>query len=286
MRINDVLTESKDLQEGPLLNKIGTGIGKAVGSAAKGIGAVGGGLAGVGKAFKKGWEAGKQTVGTGGDDEEDDQTTAPATSTNTQAIKKPAAPAAQTTNAAPTAAPSAPAAAPSQTAYAQVKAGIDKLDKKGKQRILGALNKELGTPAPQQAAPAQPSVTGAMAQQLAGKPNPAVTTKPSATGGTTTVMPGVTKHTANPNNPNAQQAAPAPQPAAPAPVAKKAPAAKGLKITGKKAAPAKAAPTMQAASKINSGTSLAESLAKKVEEQKKQMFSEELKTGKTSVFKK
>lgn len=73
MRVYEILTESKDetLQEGPILNKIGTGIGKAVGTAAKGIGAVAGGVMGLGRAIKKGYQAGKSTVGGAGDDEEE-----------------------------------------------------------------------------------------------------------------------------------------------------------------------------------------------------------------------
>ncbi len=67
MKINEILIESQ-LHEGPLLNKIGRGIGKAVGTAAKGVGAVAGGVAGIGKAIKKGFQAGKATVGGAGDD--------------------------------------------------------------------------------------------------------------------------------------------------------------------------------------------------------------------------
>ena len=63
MKINELLTESTELQEGPLLNKIGSGIGKAVGTAAKGVGAVAGGVAGIGRAVKKGYAAGANAVG-------------------------------------------------------------------------------------------------------------------------------------------------------------------------------------------------------------------------------
>jgi hypothetical protein len=68
MKITEILTESQ-LQEGPLLNKIGSAVGKGVGALAKGAGAVAGGIAGIGKAFKKGYAAGKGTVGSGGDDD-------------------------------------------------------------------------------------------------------------------------------------------------------------------------------------------------------------------------
>jgi hypothetical protein len=68
MRLNEILTEDQELQEGPLLNKIGTGIGKAVGGVAKAAGAVAGGIAGLGAAAKKGFQAGKQTVAGAGDE--------------------------------------------------------------------------------------------------------------------------------------------------------------------------------------------------------------------------
>lgn len=71
MRVYEILTESTELQEGPILNKIGRGIGKTVGTVAKGVGAVAGGVMGLGRAIKKGYQAGKSTVGGAGDDEAD-----------------------------------------------------------------------------------------------------------------------------------------------------------------------------------------------------------------------
>lgn len=200
MRINEILVEST-LEEGPILNKIGSGIGKAAGTVAKGVGAVAGGIAGIPGAVKKGFQAGKSTVAGGGDTDAGGQAapaapggTAPAAGTQAapaakqpgllqkigqaagdfkkgfqQGSGQPAEPSAQAPAAqapAPTANTQAPAqapaagaqqpAAPTGTAYAQVKAGVDKLDKKGKQRILQALQKEVGTPAakPAAAAPA------------------------------------------------------------------------------------------------------------------------------------
>ena len=100
MRLNELLTEDQDLEEGPLLNKIGAGIGKVAGGAAKAVGAVAGGIAGLGAAAKKGFQAGKTTVAGAGDEPDADTTTAApaaAASTNT------AAPAAATTPAASTA---------------------------------------------------------------------------------------------------------------------------------------------------------------------------------------
>lgn len=61
MKIQEVL-EKNNIQEGPL-DTIGTAVGKTVGGVAKGVGAVAGGIAGIGTAVKKGYQAGKATVG-------------------------------------------------------------------------------------------------------------------------------------------------------------------------------------------------------------------------------
>jgi len=115
-----------------------------------------------------------------------------------------------------------------QTVYAQVKANVDKLDKKGKQRILQLLQKSMAVPDPKAAAApaAGAGAMGAMAKQLgaggAAKPNTMANAPVSKT------------NVAKPGNPNAA-AAPAADPAAAAPAAPAAdPAA---------AAPATAAPT-------------------------------------------
>jgi hypothetical protein len=155
MKINEILVESTQLDEGPfsdVAKKVGTGVGKAVGGVAKGVGAVAGGIAGIGKAVKKGYQAGKATVA--GDDEADDTagqsqpagTRAPQASQQASTGNAPS----QKTSATPQASakPSQPQAnQANQTVYAQVKANIDKLDKKGKQRILNLLQKSLGQPA-------------------------------------------------------------------------------------------------------------------------------------------
>jgi hypothetical protein len=151
MKINEILVESTQLDEGPfsdVAKKVGTGVGKAVGGVAKGVGAVAGGIAGIGKAVKKGYQAGKATVA--GDDEADDTTgqSQPAGTSTPQASTGTAP--SQKTSATPQA--SAKSVQPqanqaNQTVYAQVKANIDKLDKKGKQRILNLLQKSLGQPA-------------------------------------------------------------------------------------------------------------------------------------------
>ena len=235
MKITEILVESQQVDEGPLLNKIGAGIGKAAGTVAKGIGAVAGGVVGAGKALAKGYQAGKATVGGAGDDTEADPATdgaagggaAPAT-TKPAAITKPAAgggaPAATTQPAAgggapaaapggapaattkPAAAPAKPAADPAAggTQYAQVKANIDKLDKKGKQRILQLLQKEVGsapaapakTPAADPGAGAMGNMAGQLAKGGAAEPNTMANAPVSKT------------NTAKPGNPNAAPAAP------------------------------------------------------------------------------
>jgi hypothetical protein len=221
MRIDEILVESRQLDEGPLLNKIGSAVGKGVGTVAKGIGAVAGGAVGAGKAIAKGYRAGKTAVASAGDS--DDALPTPNSGDYGQLSKDknkiwnkksqawepydrstgaaPAADTAPSSGAAPSNAPAgaAPAAAgtpPSaaainkagpagtpaakaqtgkagqalaktgaalagqdtaqagQTMYAQVKANVDKLDKKGKQRIMQLLQKSLGAPAAAPAAPA------------------------------------------------------------------------------------------------------------------------------------
>jgi hypothetical protein len=253
MKIHEILVESQQLDEGPLLNKIGSAIGKGVGTLAKGVGAVAGGVAGAGTAMKKGWDAGKAAVGRAGDDEP--ETAAPAA----------AAPAAEPTAAAPAGAPAAGAAAPAgapvggptaqpaagdvnkagppgtaaakplqgqakvaadktaaatagqdpsaagQTMYAQVKANIDKLDKKGKQRILQLLQKSMAAPAAAAPAAAAP----AAAAPAAAAPAAAAPEAPAA------------EPTAAPAAPEAPAAEPA---AAPAPAA--APKKTGGRVKG------------------------------------------------------
>ncbi len=215
MRINEILVESQQLDEGPL-GSLAKAVGKGVGGVAKGVGAVAGGIAGIPGAVKKGFQAGKATVQ--GDEPAAAAGTAPSQAqanlaktdnpvgapSAAPAAKKPgllqkigqaagdfkkgfqqgsgqtaepdaSAPAATsqapaTNTSAPAAAAQTPTADTQQqpvakqpTAYAQVKANIDKLDKKGKQRILQALQKQLGTSTvasipQQQTDPEQPPV--------------------------------------------------------------------------------------------------------------------------------
>ena len=147
-------------------------------------------------------------AGLTGNNEPDEQPAA--TAAKPQQSKTPAA---RSTNAKPAAAKPATTSAPQQapaastpavqSAYAQVKANVDKLDKKGKQRILQALEKELGPVATKPKASAaqptnKPGALGSLVQQQL-----ATAKTKTATGGTVTnPKPGVTVHKASPNNPN------------------------------------------------------------------------------------
>ena len=350
MRITEILTESQleQLDEGPKLNKFGTGVANVVGGVAKGVGAVAGGVAGLGSAFKKGFDRSKGIVGQGGD-----------------YVAPPDAPA-PTAAAAPAAAPEAPAAAapaasgdaglstttpPSaaeinaqgpkgtapakaqtgdagkalakstavvdkqqatsqtkanQTVYAQIKANVDKLDKKGKQNILQLLQKSLSAPAAldprdlnkdgtvdateksiarnkakQGAAPAAPTSApdpgaaafGNMAGQLAkgGATEPTAAT-PAADSAS---APG-SKLT--PQQAAAQQALKDRLQSKPAAVSDKSNPTGFNKF--------KKNSSIATASKVNYGNALSEALAQRVETHKQKMFETGLAQGTISVFKK
>jgi hypothetical protein len=331
MRITELLTESETqyLEEGPILNKIGAVAGNAARGLAKGVGAVAGGVVGAGRAMKKGYQAGKAFVGDdpdpnkgqpGYDASGNPVTPAPSTTTPPSAAEINAqgpagtAPAKSQTGAAGQALAKSTAVVDkqqaqsqekaNQTVYAQVKANVDKLDKKGKQRILQLLQKSVAAPAPKApaAAPgaATPAASGAaadpgagamgqMANQLAGeKPNTMANTPVSTT------------NVAQPGNPNA---------AAPATATK----ARGGRVAGagpsqtpdairKREARAAAAAKNKAgnaamggmanqlqqqnASKNNYGNALSEALAQRVEMHKQKMFETGLARGTVSVFRK
>jgi hypothetical protein len=273
MRINDLLIESTNqLDEGPKFNKFGQAIGNVAGMAAKGVGAVAGGIAGLGAAAKKGFQAGKSQVAATDDGPATTNPVAkkavkaaPGTvpadvdlaaggTTNTTGGQTPGAPAkgkgflsgvkaglnkglsaltdpsltggnkkgAKPAAGGTTTPPSATdinkagpkgtaqakpiqgtvakqAAAKTgaalagqdqaqagQTMYSQVKANVDKLDKKGKQRILQLLQKSLAAPAP--------GAMGQAAGQLA---------KGGAAPNTMANAPVSKTNTAKPGNPNA-----------------------------------------------------------------------------------
>lgn len=275
MRVNDLIVESQQLDE-----LTAADIGRGVGKVARGVGAVAGGVAGVGTALKKGYQSGKATVAGQPDpnaEPEDPATTA--ADANAQGPKGTAAAQPQSGAASTAMAKSAQAvaAAPNadkagQTLYAQVKASVNQLDKKGKQRIMQLLQKSLTAPAAT-AAPKQ-----SMADKISAAQAPAAGAQPAATA-----------------EPAAQPAA-APAPTATAPATGTAePAVKGKK----KAAPKAAKPSqatidadrnrlmgVTSDSIIRTGNNLSETLARKVEEQKRKMFESNLANGTASVFKK
>lgn len=280
MKISEVLVESKQLQEGPILNKIGTGVGKVAGTIGKAVGAAAGGVVGLGKAIKKGYQAGRDVVGMAGDKAKQPaqagnqtpaqaaqpaaaqsapaaQAAAPAqAATAAQADPTAAAPAqstaappstSQINKAGPKGAPMARAVqgagakqalarttaataqqapdAAADTLYSQVKANVEKLDKKGKQRLLVLLQKSIAQHATRTKPAAAP---GAAAQPAAA---PATPTAPPAVGAT----------------------------AKPAPAGKKP-----VKIASKKkapAAPAAPAAQPQTASIVHNGKVIAEGLS-------------------------
>lgn len=159
MRINDILIESDQLQEGPILNKIGSGLGKAAGTVAKGIGAVAGGVSGAVDAAKKGFAAGKQAVAGAGD-----EVPTTAADINAQGPKGTAAAKTQTGAGAQAIQKTAQAAGGNaekagQTLYAQVKSQVNQLDKKGKSRIMQLLQKSLQQTPAATAPAADPAAT-------------------------------------------------------------------------------------------------------------------------------
>ena len=93
-----------------------------------------------------------------------------------------------------------PAQVKQDTPYKQAVSLLGKLDKKGKQRILKYLDKQLGVSSPTtepSADKAEPSAFGNMARQL-----DTMGQKNSSTGGTTTPTGRGVRHTASPTNPN------------------------------------------------------------------------------------
>jgi hypothetical protein len=183
MRINEILTESVQLDEGPF-SSIAKGAGKAIGGVAKGVGAVAGAYQGAKQAFAKGKQAGIDVVagtGQGADAPEEPadtsaqqinqqgpKGTAPAKTVGgiaKQALQKTAqAMGGQTQDQA------------GQTLYAQVKSQVNQLDKKGKQRILNLLQKSIQQ-TPAQSAPTENPVAGAAGNAV----KKAVGTKPNQT---------------------------------------------------------------------------------------------------------
>lgn len=175
MKISDLLTESKQLDEGPILDKISAGIGKA----SKAVGAVAGGVAGAVDAAKKGFAAGRSAVAGAVDQP------APTTAADINAAGPKGTVAAKNLTGAAGAAIAKTAAATAgaspevagQTVYAQVKSQINNLDKKGKQRIMALLQKSLTPAAAPAVAPTAPAPTPAAPAPTAA---PAVAPNPTA----------------------------------------------------------------------------------------------------------
>ena len=189
-----------------------------------------------------------------------------------------------------------------ETVYAQVKANVDKLDKKGKQRILQLLTKSMATPDPK-AAPAGAPKPGAAPAADPAAPAPANTMANAPVSATNTADPS------NPNlaQPAADAAAPAADPAAgqgafanvaqqlAKPVGR---AQGGGKVAGelsqnpravkrradRAAAAAAKQPAAVTASLVHHGKSLNEVLAQKLEMHKRRMFESALANGTASVF--
>lgn len=207
MKINEILVESQQLDEGPIGSAV-KGAAKLAGKAIGGVGKVAGAIAGIPGGVKKAFQKGKQAAqdviggtGQGADSTEPVDTAAPAAQQAAPAAQQAApaqsgggfvqgfkqgmgmgggqAQAATTTSQVNKQGPSgtAPAqvsgaaqqqalaktaqaaggdpAKAAQTLYATVKAQVNQLDKKGKQRLLQLLQKSI------QQTPAQPAAKAA-----------------------------------------------------------------------------------------------------------------------------
>jgi hypothetical protein len=196
-----------------------------------------------------------------------------------------------------------------ETVYAQVKANVDKLDKKGKQRILQLLQKSMATPDPKPpaaggaAAPAapKPGVAPAAAPAVAAAAEPtaaaaaAPAADPAAPANTMANAPVSATNTAAADNPNqpppkktggkvAGQVSQSPD----AVRKRNARAAAKSANSAGNAAFGQMANTLQQqnASKDNYGNALSEALAQRVEAHKQKMFETGLARGTVSVFRK
>jgi hypothetical protein len=232
MKIHEILVESQ-LQEGPILNKIGSAVGKGVGALAKGVGAVAGGVAGLGTAVKKGFQAGKATVGGADDDAEPattdnrnilqkvrdtmpgskptattaatddnaDQTTQnpPATTTKAPAQKKPTS-AFGKLSAAANSGGSAPAEADpkADTAYAQAQKAIASLQPEQKKEIVTMLQADPKVKAAMNAKPTKPDPAAQARIDAAPQGYDGETGKPNAAPAPGKTDPAAAEPTADP----------------------------------------------------------------------------------------
>jgi len=192
-----------------------------------------------------------------------------------------------------------------ETVYAQVKANVDKLDKKGKQRILQLLTKSMAAPDPKSAAPA--AAPAAAAKRAGAKAAPgagAFANMAKTLSQEPTKAPAAAAPAADP------AAAPAADSAAAAPAADSAaaPAKVPKKTGGASRVPKKPAPTPTAsaqadagkpgflqskikgsqvtASLVHRGKSLNEVFAQRLSLHKQKMFETGLAQGTASIFRK
>ena len=204
-----------------------------------------------------------------------------------------------------------------ETVYAQVKANIDKLDAKGKGRILQLVKQSLAAPAPG-ADPRDLNKDGkvdATEKSMArNKAKPGAAPPPAADPGAgafdnmakTLTQEPTTGAASTAAAPTSEPAAPTPDPAAKAqtltPAQKAAQAATKARLQGTKAAGKSVAASttggfgkavaaakekgIATASKINYGNALSEALAQRVEMHKQKMFETGLARGTVSVFRK
>jgi hypothetical protein len=138
MRINEIILE-QEIDEG-----LGQAIGKAWGGAMKGVGAVGGGIAGSWDAMKQGYRAGKAAVA--GRENPDDAD--PTITKNQPAGTEPqAGQQAATTQQPPQAGQQAAPAGVASDELDQLKATLGKLNSNQKQELAGELEKAINAPA-------------------------------------------------------------------------------------------------------------------------------------------
>jgi hypothetical protein len=203
-----------------------------------------------------------------------------------------------------------------QTVYAQIKANVDKLDKKGKQQILQLLQKSMSAPAAAPAAAPGAPKPGATAPSGAGAgafANMAKTLsqEPTKAAADPAAAPTAATPAADPAAAPTAAATPAADPAATTPAAKSqtltpqqqaAQAATKARLQGTKAAGKSVAASttggfnkfkaaanakgIATASKTNYGNALSEDLARRVEFQKQKMFETGLAQGTISIFRK
>jgi hypothetical protein len=202
-----------------------------------------------------------------------------------------------------------------QTVYAQIKANVDKLDKKGKQQIFQLLQKSMSAPAaapaaapgaPKPGAPGAGGGAGAfanMAKTLSQEPTKAAADPAAAP---TAADPAAAPTAATPTAATPTATTPTPDPAAKSqtltPQQQAAQAATKARLQGTKAAgksvaasttggfktgvAAARAKGIATASKVNYGNTLSEALSQRVEIHKQKMFETGLAQGTISIFRK